>query len=93
MFTDGGWCVARAALAAPALVPQALALVRGLRSPPALPDPTQVPVPDRLVAYEVVQLFVARARLKQPAFALTAENVVIVAQLCLQLDGLPLAIE
>src|SRR5690606_41137359 len=38
-------------------------------------------------------LFVERARSVDPAFALTAENAPVIAEVCRQLDGLPLAIE
>lgn len=40
-----------------------------------------------------MQLFAARARAVKQGFALTAENVAIVGQICRRLDGLPLAIE
>lgn len=40
-----------------------------------------------------VQLFVERARLANPSFAIDDENAAAVTQLCLRLDGIPLAIE
>jgi predicted ATPase/DNA-binding winged helix-turn-helix (wHTH) protein len=40
-----------------------------------------------------VKLFNARARAAKPAFALTNENIGLVAEICRRLDGLPLAIE
>lgn len=38
-------------------------------------------------------MFTERARLAQPGFELTEQNAGLVAQLCRQLDGLPLALE
>jgi predicted ATPase/DNA-binding SARP family transcriptional activator len=42
---------------------------------------------------EAVRLFTERAALAFPAFELTANNALAVAEMCRQLDGLPLAIE
>src|SRR5207244_9638314 len=49
--------------------------------------------PDALAASEAVRLFVDRAVLGQPAFAMTTENARAVAEICHKLDGIPLAIE
>ncbi|MDQ6694698.1 MAG: tetratricopeptide repeat protein [Chloroflexota bacterium] len=48
---------------------------------------------DALSRSEAVQLFLARTRARCPQFAVTPENAGAVAQLCIRLDGLPLAIE
>jgi predicted ATPase len=42
---------------------------------------------------DAVALFAERAAAAVPGFALTAENMVTIAQICSRLDGLPLAIE
>ena len=42
---------------------------------------------------EAVQLFVERARRQLPDFELTAARAPVVAQLCIHLDGIPLALE
>src|SRR5919199_1035129 len=61
--------------------------------PLALPDPTQPPTPARLAQSAAVALFIARAQAVTPAFQLTPANAAAVAEICLRLDGLPLAIE
>ena len=62
---------------------------------PSLPVPedTPLPPPERLVLYDGVRLFVDRATLARPAFAITACNAPAVVQVCRRLDGIPLAIE
>ncbi len=61
--------------------------------PLGLPDPASLPAFEALSQYEAVALFVERAHAVAPAFAITNENAPAVAELCVQLDGLPLAIE
>ncbi len=48
---------------------------------------------ERLTEFGAIQLFSQRAQAAQPAFALTAENIQAVADICCRLDGLPLALE
>jgi predicted ATPase/DNA-binding CsgD family transcriptional regulator len=43
--------------------------------------------------YESIQLFIERARLVLPGFALTEANAFSLAQVCHRLDGIPLALE
>src|SRR4051812_8016468 len=40
-----------------------------------------------------IRLFVQRAKMVNPSFALNDENAIAIAQICVHLDGLPLAIE
>jgi predicted ATPase/transcriptional regulator with XRE-family HTH domain len=61
--------------------------------PLVVPDALHRPPLEQLAEYESVRLFVARAKAVQPGFELDADNVDAVAQICRQLDGLPLAIE
>ncbi|HUH93919.1 MAG TPA: tetratricopeptide repeat protein [Casimicrobiaceae bacterium] len=48
---------------------------------------------ETLLRSEAVQLFVERARLQKPDFAVTESQVSAVAELCARLDGIPLALE
>ena len=61
--------------------------------PLALPRTDDETVFESIARTDAVQLFVERARAVQPDFRLTEENARTVAELCLGLDGLPLAIE
>jgi predicted ATPase/class 3 adenylate cyclase len=61
--------------------------------PLALPDPTNLPPLAQLSQYEAVALFIERARAVKPGFEVTNENAPAVAEICVRLDGLPLAIE
>jgi len=59
--------------------------------PLALPDLKRPPPLERLTQYEAVRLFVERA--VKPDFEVTNESAPAVAEICVRLDGLPLAIE
>ena len=61
--------------------------------PMALPDGVDRPDLEELSRYEAVRLFVERASAVRPGFRLTPENAAAIAQITVQLDGLPLAIE
>lgn len=58
----------------------------------AFPDVTTA-VPERVTAFEAVRLFVDRAVMLKPAFALTSENAASIARICARLDGIPFALE
>jgi non-specific serine/threonine protein kinase len=66
---------------------------------PSLPIPPQRSLPADVIdlaalsRFDGIQLFVERACLVDPGFALTESNAPIVAQICWRLDGIPLAIE
>jgi predicted ATPase/class 3 adenylate cyclase len=61
--------------------------------PLALPDPGRLPDLLALSQYDAVKLFIERAQAVVPGFELTSENGPAVAEICVRLDGLPLAIE
>ena len=58
-----------------------------------LPPLDPLPPLAELLENEAVQLFVQRARAARPSFTLMEENARQVAEICVRLDGLPLAIE
>jgi predicted ATPase len=59
----------------------------------ALPNREQIFTHDTLADYAAVALFLQRARAINPDFQLTDTNAAAIAEICLRLDGLPLAIE
>ena len=59
----------------------------------ALPDRKQLPPVECLPQYAAVALFIARAHAVQPDFQVTPATAPAIAEICSQLDGLPLAIE
>jgi predicted ATPase/DNA-binding CsgD family transcriptional regulator len=61
--------------------------------PLALPDPTPLSEGALLPSSSAVTLFYQRAQEVSPAFQLTPENALAVAEVCRRLDGLPLALE
>ena len=67
---------------------------RELSVPPLdVPDLTITLDKKELSHYGAIQLFVERAQAVFPHFALTDENAAVIAQICVRLDGLPLALE
>ena len=57
------------------------------------PDPNIDYTPEKLNQYESVRLFIERALVLNQNFMVTNENAPALAQICFQLDGIPLAIE
>jgi predicted ATPase/DNA-binding CsgD family transcriptional regulator len=60
---------------------------------PDLQHLPQLPEPEKLLQSAAVALFLQRARAIKPAFQLTPANAGAIAEICVRLDGLPLAIE
>lgn len=61
--------------------------------PLALPNLTRLPSLEALARSPAVALFVARAQAVHSTFLLSAENAQAIAEICVRLDGLPLALE
>jgi predicted ATPase len=61
--------------------------------PLTLPNAQRLPALEELSQYEAVELFIQRAQAVKPGFTLTEANAHAVAEICVSLDGLPLAIE
>lgn len=61
--------------------------------PMAVPDPENLPPKEWLAHYDAVALFVQRGAAVKPNFSLDEKNAPAIADICMKLDGLPLAIE
>jgi predicted ATPase/class 3 adenylate cyclase len=61
--------------------------------PLELPDPRHLPTVETLSQYAAVTLFIQRALAVKPDFRVDNANAPAVAEICVRLDGLPLAIE
>src|SRR5215203_391394 len=61
--------------------------------PLSVPDPKWLPDLGAISQYEAVRLFIERAGAAKAGFEITSENAPAVAEICVRLDGLPLAIE
>src|SRR6266568_628999 len=61
--------------------------------PLTLPDPEYLPDDRSLAHVPAVQLFTQRAQAIRSDFQVTKDNAAAIAEICLRLDGLPLAIE
>ena len=59
----------------------------------SVPDPKKDTTPEQISTFESARLFIERARLQRPHFALTNDNAPALASICHRLDGIPLAIE
>jgi predicted ATPase len=62
-------------------------------SPLTLPDLEPLPATEALAESPAVALFLQRAQAVKPGFQLTAANASAIAEICVRLDGLPLALE
>jgi predicted ATPase/DNA-binding XRE family transcriptional regulator len=60
---------------------------------PSLSTPKKSASLDIMAEHESIQLFVERAALTQSSFQLTEENAQATAEICREVDGIPLAIE
>jgi predicted ATPase len=60
--------------------------------PLQLPDPKHLPDLEALSQFEAVALFLERSQAVKPDFHLTPTNTRVIAEICMRLDGLPLAI-
>ena len=70
-----------------------LTILATSREPLGLPGELSWRVPSLSLSDEAIELFTDRARRARPDFVASADNSVLVAEICERLDGMPLAIE
>jgi len=61
--------------------------------PLPVPDPAHLPQLSAMSQYDAVVLFIERAKAVSPDFEVTEANAPALAEICVRLDGLPLALE
>jgi predicted ATPase len=61
--------------------------------PLAVPNLKQLPVPEALSRYAAVALFFQRVQASKHDFQITSANSRVIAEICVRLDGVPLALE
>ena len=83
----------RACLLVTSREPLGISGERVFRVPSLTVPPADLASPDRLVAFESVQLFAERASMQRQGFGLDDANAASVAAICRRLDGIPLALE
>lgn len=62
-------------------------------APLPLPDLDDLPTYERLAHIPSIELFIIRSRAVNPTYTLRPEDAACIAEICIRLDGLPLAIE
>ncbi|MFN8444791.1 MAG: tetratricopeptide repeat protein [Caldilineaceae bacterium] len=67
--------------------------VHPLRTPNLPPSELQYITANELADFEAIHLFVERARSIKPDLSLNERNAPVIAEICQQLDGMPLALE
>ncbi|HET9877152.1 MAG TPA: adenylate/guanylate cyclase domain-containing protein, partial [Mycobacterium sp.] len=70
-----------------------LTMLATSREPLVVPGELSWLVPSLLLADEAIELFTDRARRVRPEFVVGEDNTAVVAEICVRLDGMPLAIE
>jgi non-specific serine/threonine protein kinase len=59
----------------------------------SIPDADTADTPEKVLAYGATRLFLERATAARPDFELTPNSAAAIADVCRQLDGIPLALE
>ena len=86
-------CCPRACLLVTSREPLGVGGEHVFRVPPLPVPPADLAAPDKLAAFESVQLFAEHAAMHRQGFAVDEANAAAVAAVCVRLDGIPLALE